>query len=499
MFGTALALGTAAWPGSPSTPSLRWSGREGAEDRSVSLGDQGGASGEARTTELVVGTWYPRVPVVSVPLIDGTAFSLAEDPPRVLIVSFWASWCRPCLRELPQLEALYQARRDRELSVLTINMRESGETAALFAEALKLHLPIGEYTGELERAFEVDKLPTLLVVDRRGQIRTRWDGAVPGLEKKLSELVDELLDDAGVEPRETLAAVRVGAGAFTPSWTRRVPGTIEGARIARAPGGAARLHVIAGRELLSYGPGGEILSRTKAPSGSGLLRAGDLEGDGRDELFSFRPGGTRLIRLGFEGTAPLVWDLPSPLFDVEVLPPANAEGRGKLLLATADGLRTTDGRGAPAQSVVHDETFRDLALLDDEDPPVLAALDFTGRVIRFDRSFARGRVTEPLPGGRAIVNPPGSSGVASLDTAVVAVGRFLPGHPGLAACATPAGQLVVLDPGREGELFLADWPGITALTGGDLDGDGVDELVVADGDRISVLSGAAPHVNTAID
>ncbi|MDX1388589.1 MAG: TlpA disulfide reductase family protein, partial [Acidobacteriota bacterium] len=107
------------------------------------------------TADLIAEPWFPSLADVRVPLLEGGEFSLASARGNVLLIDFWASWCTPCLAELPQLQKLYEAEKDRGLMAIAINSQESVTTIRAAVEAMKLSLPIGKYDSAVDRAFAV--------------------------------------------------------------------------------------------------------------------------------------------------------------------------------------------------------------------------------------------------------------------------------------------------------------------------------------------------------
>jgi thiol-disulfide isomerase/thioredoxin len=98
---------------------------------------------DAEPAPLLAGPWFPRLPPVSVTLTDGGSVALADLRGNVLILDFWASWCEPCLAELPELGRLYESEKQRGLEVIIVNMGESQSHAERFARDLGLQMPGG--------------------------------------------------------------------------------------------------------------------------------------------------------------------------------------------------------------------------------------------------------------------------------------------------------------------------------------------------------------------
>lgn len=118
-------------------------------------------------------------PEVSFAALDGTEIALAELGGDVLLVNFWATWCGPCVEEMPALDRLAADFADRRFRVLAVSIDREG--AAKVRPFLEQH-GIDDLTvfldpyGAAPRAFEAIGLPTTVLIDAEG----RWVGSYQG-------------------------------------------------------------------------------------------------------------------------------------------------------------------------------------------------------------------------------------------------------------------------------------------------------------------------------
>jgi cytochrome c biogenesis protein CcmG/thiol:disulfide interchange protein DsbE len=128
------------------------------------------ASPKAATTAQAV-----PAPDFSVQDLDGQTRTLASYSGKVLIVNFWATWCPPCRREIPDFIAAYKELRDEGLEIIGLSVDETTGPALLeWVKKQGINYPIALATPEIVRAFEPgDFIPATIVVDRKGQIRFR--------------------------------------------------------------------------------------------------------------------------------------------------------------------------------------------------------------------------------------------------------------------------------------------------------------------------------------
>ncbi len=97
---------------------------------------------------------------------------LADLRGRVVLVDFFASWCIPCRKSFPHVEALYQELHERGLTVLAVNVDERRKQADQFLQSFHYTMPVVfDPEGKAAQAFELKAMPSTVIVDRRGFIR----------------------------------------------------------------------------------------------------------------------------------------------------------------------------------------------------------------------------------------------------------------------------------------------------------------------------------------
>jgi thiol-disulfide isomerase/thioredoxin len=110
---------------------------------------------------------------------EGAKVSLADFTGKVVMVNFWATWCAPCIRELPSINRLQAVLGGDDFTVVAINIDTGGEAvAAPFSRRLKisnLDLYI-DPRGATSRAMGVNVMPTTVIYDRGGQEVGRLEG-----------------------------------------------------------------------------------------------------------------------------------------------------------------------------------------------------------------------------------------------------------------------------------------------------------------------------------
>jgi len=102
--------------------------------------------------------------------LQGKTWELKNLRGKVVLVNFWATWCPPCRKEMPDLEALYQRFSDQGLVILAISDEERSKVVPFISD-YKISYPVLLDPGrKVNDLFQVDGLPKSLVYDREGKL-----------------------------------------------------------------------------------------------------------------------------------------------------------------------------------------------------------------------------------------------------------------------------------------------------------------------------------------
>lgn len=110
-------------------------------------------------------------PAFSFPDMDGQTHHLDDYAGRVLVVNFWATWCPPCVREMPALDRLQSELADDGVVVFGANLGETAEDIAAFLQRVPVDFPL-LLDPDMNAGMEwgVRGLPTTYIIDGQGQI-----------------------------------------------------------------------------------------------------------------------------------------------------------------------------------------------------------------------------------------------------------------------------------------------------------------------------------------
>jgi peroxiredoxin len=127
--------------------------------------------------------------------LDGKLVGLRDFEGKVVLLNFWATWCAPCLKEMPGMQRLYQEYNARGLVIVGVSVDKSppGEVKE-FAEKLKITYPIlHDRDMIISRNYSNPGVPSSYLIDRRGRITHRVSGEYDWLSSEAREAVDGLL------------------------------------------------------------------------------------------------------------------------------------------------------------------------------------------------------------------------------------------------------------------------------------------------------------------
>lgn len=133
-----------------------------------------------------------RAPGFQLESLDGGQVSLRDMRGQVVLINFWASWCDPCRAEFPDIQAVYEARKDEGFTVLGVNSHETWGAIEPFVEAMGVSFPILlDESGRVAKTYRLVGLPMSVLVDQEGIIQVRHLGLLT--EDKLDEYLAGLL------------------------------------------------------------------------------------------------------------------------------------------------------------------------------------------------------------------------------------------------------------------------------------------------------------------
>ncbi len=135
------------------------------------------------------------MPAFQLQNMQGESVAFAQLAGAPTVVDFWATWCKPCLKEIPAFNGFYAKYGSEKVRMIGIAM-DSGNAENVLAFAREHHIAYPVYVGsdDAPAAFGgVEGFPKTFLLDRDGNILKSWLGAQPGKVEEIEQMVDALL------------------------------------------------------------------------------------------------------------------------------------------------------------------------------------------------------------------------------------------------------------------------------------------------------------------
>jgi thiol-disulfide isomerase/thioredoxin len=137
------------------------------------------------------------LPAFTLSDLDGTKHTIGEATGEVVVINFWATWCPPCVAEMPTLERLQAAFAGQPLKVLAVNVGDEPYDIALFLRQQPLDLTILlDRKGRTQKPWKMRGLPTTVILDADGTVRYHVPGQREWDSPEIQAALRALLPDA---------------------------------------------------------------------------------------------------------------------------------------------------------------------------------------------------------------------------------------------------------------------------------------------------------------
>lgn len=139
-------------------------------------------------------------PEMTLPDLDGESLALSDLRGRVVVLNFWATWCPPCVKEMPSLQKLHEALADKGLSVVAVSVDERYSDIERFVESFDLTFPILHDEGmKVSRLYQTFKFPETYIIGRDGRLRSKVVGERDWVEPSVIRDMVALLNERAGE------------------------------------------------------------------------------------------------------------------------------------------------------------------------------------------------------------------------------------------------------------------------------------------------------------
>ncbi len=369
--------------------------------------------------------------------MDGKTVRLSDYRGKVVLVTFWATWCGPCKKEMPELEKFLAAHRKRGVEVLAINVdgfTERSKVAPFLEKEGLSGVKVLLEEAEQLSAYNYRGIPALYVIDREGRVAHARTGYDPDLKKKLETEVTALVTGDGKDAQRTLFTVETAPKGFDVQWKRTVAGDSRAVAIASGTAGKpGELAMIGRTGFMRWSARGEERGATPLTGWMMGLRADDLDGDGKREWLL---SGWQSLKV-YDDEGEMYWDYETSR------------------MASVHGTVDLDGDG-----------FKEIVVEDDDQVLAMKAVPQP----RWKTDAVEGLESVSIEGRDIVLQVDGELLHYGADGTVTARGTQAPNGLEHSGVTTLDGTVV--------DVYRGPWDP-SPITDIDIDGDGRNEIIVA--------------------
>ena len=132
----------------------------------------------------------------NLPDLKGASHTLTEYRGKVVVVNFWASWCPPCIQEMPSMQRLHNKLAGEAFEMLPVNVGEKKYRVWKFVKLVNFTVPVLLDTdSETFNAWDVSVLPTSFLLDKQGHFRYRVQGDLEWDSEEVVAVVKKLINE----------------------------------------------------------------------------------------------------------------------------------------------------------------------------------------------------------------------------------------------------------------------------------------------------------------
>jgi thiol-disulfide isomerase/thioredoxin len=123
--------------------------------------------------------------------LNGESLSFSEMKGKVVFINFWATWCPPCIAEMPDIHALFKEKGD-EVEFVMISLDQDEQKAKDFIERKEFEFPVYYLRSALPSSYDTHSIPTTYVIGKDGLIKVENHGMAKYSSESFKAFLDEL-------------------------------------------------------------------------------------------------------------------------------------------------------------------------------------------------------------------------------------------------------------------------------------------------------------------
>ena len=133
------------------------------------------------------------LPPVAFEGVDGKLLNLQDQKGKVVFINFWATWCPPCVAEMPSINELYgKLKNNKNIVFIMVDADGNFDKSGLFMRKRNYAMPLYRVAGNFPEALFKGTLPTTVIIDKTGKMVFRHEGSADYGGSKVSDYLQQL-------------------------------------------------------------------------------------------------------------------------------------------------------------------------------------------------------------------------------------------------------------------------------------------------------------------
>lgn len=127
--------------------------------------------------------------------ISGKEIHLTDKRGKVILLNFWASWCAPCVKEIPSMNRLAESFDSNKFEIVSVNFKESPDVIAAFFKKVQVDFPVLiDLEGKVANQYEIFAFPSSFIIDAQGDLRYSVNAAIEWDEPQIKLVIESLIN-----------------------------------------------------------------------------------------------------------------------------------------------------------------------------------------------------------------------------------------------------------------------------------------------------------------